>query len=320
MINYISFIFLCFLVNYLYYKILHKINFNEKKGIGVFLSIVPLFYFLVSYIYNINLNIQVYVFIFIIIVSFIYWIDDIKNLSASFRLLIQFLGGVTLFFIIYYNNDFNNITFYLIFLLLFGLWNIFLTNVINFYDGNDGNVSILMFLQLVFLLFYPFIYQDWNELIVYFILFILIFVFFNFYLKTYYFGDSGCLTFALIFNYLILNEIKYSESFSILLYMIPLILPIIDVLYVLFLRFYKEENLLTRNYHHLYQQIFLKYKGYYYLLPTFIFAILLLFINIIFLNNLYNVFIILVINFIIGTVLYFIIRYNNFFKEKKNIE
>tara|TARA_B100000989_G_scaffold205914_1_gene155990 strand:- start:7679 stop:8623 length:945 start_codon:yes stop_codon:yes gene_type:complete len=255
-----SFIMYFCIFNILYPKIF--LNLSSIKGSGFISSIIIFVYF-----FFLNNNIfgseSIY-FAIIIVLSVIYFYDDVFGLNILSRIIIQFLSGIICAYLFLDISD----QYLIIKLLIFGCWTIFFVNCLNFYDGEDLNFSILIILILVIncLLL---VNDNTFFLTLIVILFFIIFSFFNIYLKEFYFGDSGCFAIACFLNYLLITSMETNFE-NLFVFLAPLFLPILDVIYVIILRLYLKENLTTRNYYHLYQRLAKKYKKYYYLLPTII--------------------------------------------------
>jgi len=306
MVNSIILLFICIFLNVFYYLFLKFKNYDEKKGIGFFITLIPLLYLYLGG--NYFTKDVYYIFFIIFIFSALYLYDDLFNLGVFSRLIIQFLSG---FLIIYFNFFTIELNYQvIIFFIIFGFWNVFLTNVINFNDGNDGNVGFLILSYSLCFLFYNFQNYYYFEINLGIIIFILTFLFFNFYFKNFYFGDAGCLAFTLIYNQLLINEIFLNKNYEYIIFILPLIYLFIDVLSVVIYRIINSENLLSRNYHHLYQKLFIRYKGYYYLLPNIVFPLMIIYFNNLLMKFLIiNYLILILFNFIALLILYFLIRH-----------
>ena len=128
-----------FLNAYLYIYFWRKYVSNNKVPQGYGLLVIY-YLFIFSLILKLDINF-VYTFFLILILSSVYWIDDLKSLSAKLRF---FLQGTSGFFIFIINAYFlsEHFLLILIFASFFGLLNILLTNITNFYDGLDLNLSI----------------------------------------------------------------------------------------------------------------------------------------------------------------------------------
>ncbi len=306
MINFLFFVFSCIIINVLYNFVLNKLKYDEKKGIGFFIIIIPLFFYLTNNIEIININYLIWISIFIF--SFIYLYDDLVGLGVISRVLVQFLSGSFLFYFNYSNSEINILIISSIF--LFGIWNVFLTNAINFNDGNDGNLGFLILSYSLCFLFYNFHDNFYFNLNIALILFFVIFLFFNFYFSKFYFGDAGCLAVTLFLNQMIISEIFINQNYNYFIFLFPLIYVFIDVIYVIMYRLYNLENLFNRNYYHLYQKLYIKYERYYYLIPNILFPFLIVIINYFCLSLLnINLFYLFVLNIISIFILYFLIKF-----------
>ena len=198
-----------------------------------------------------------------------------------------------------------------------GIINIFLTNVINFYDGLDLNVSTLIIIISLTILYKI----DFNPVYAFNWLiisgFVLGFVFFNIRPNNIFFGDSGCYIISFILNLLIIDAIlKY--NIDIIYLVIPLLLPIFDVLYVLIKRLKRKEYLLSRNYYHLYHVVNLRFNNKIYLFPQILNSILIYFLSTMFkINDFYAVFFFVLFSLIITSIFYFAIK-KFIIKDKNN--
>lgn len=259
----ILFIFLFSSLNYLYIKIWKFFSNKVPSGIGIFM-IVPCFFLYFDH------NLHILNVIVILIFSFLYFLDDLFEISFIYRILLQIFAS----FVIYYSFT-TEINFTVIFLNL--LTFLILTNTLNFQDGEDLNIATL--LMIVFSIFYFLSENNYikitSELI---LIFLISFSLFNIKKNFLYFGDSGCYFSAIIIFLFAYNEINNSILIKFLVAAITF--PIIDVLYVLTYRIIKKQSLLTRNYLHLYQVIAQKFKNKFYLLTNLLFSILNILISI----------------------------------------
>ena len=251
------------LVNFLYIKIWKNYSNKVPTGIG-FLLIIPCFFFYLEQ--NLYLSSTTLIIIF----SFIYFLDDLIEINFLFRILLQIFASLVIYFS--FSTELNLIIIFinLVFFLI-------LVNTLNFQDGEDLNIATLLFIIFGIFYFYAesnFI-QKTSEVI---LLFIISFSFFNVKKKFLYFGDSGCYFSAIIIFLFAYNEVNNLILIKFLIAIITF--PIIDVLYVLAYRITKRQNLLSRNYLHLYQVIAQKFKNKFYLLPNLLFSFLNILISI----------------------------------------
>ena len=103
MIKYIIFIIFCIILNISYYLFLENYKYEEKKGVGFFISLIPIFVYLNYDIENIYINSQILICIFLF--SFIYLYDDLVQLGVFSRIFIQFFSGSILLLINLINFD-----------------------------------------------------------------------------------------------------------------------------------------------------------------------------------------------------------------------
>lgn len=258
------------ILNY-FYKTTWKF-YNYKTKIPTGAGVLLIFFFL-YHSYTNNLDIEIFIIIFF--ASMLYWIDDLRSLTASIRFIIQFITGGLIGYMAALNNELLSIYYLLCLIFTGGLINILFTNVINFYDGLDLNLSTLL---IIFSITNIFIFNDNNNLLVQSIIilgFVIGFSVFNSISNNLFFGDSGCFVIASYVTYLILNLIL-SFDIKFVYFLIPFALPLFDVLYVVILRLYLKENLLLRNYHHLYHRTYFSTKNKYYLLNQVLNVIIIL--------------------------------------------
>ena len=177
-----------------------------------------------------------------------------------------------------------------------------LVNALNFQDGEDLNIATL--LLIIFGIFYFYadnsFIQKTSEAI---LLFLISFSFFNRKKNLLYFGDSGCYFLSIIIFLFVYNEIQNLILIKLLISVI--LFPIIDVLYVIAYRVLNKQNLLSRNYLHVYQILAKKGVLKIYLLPNILFSILNIFISFYF--NLEAIFIVSLI--VLNIFLLFVIRF-----------
>lgn len=245
------------LINFSYIYIWRKFLEKVPTGVGVLL-IVPCYFFYFEqqlHLFSISL-----IFIF----SLIYFFDDLRGIHFLWRILLQILSSLIIFFSIPFDGNQIFLIFNLFFIII-------LVNVLNFQDGEDLNISTLLI--MIFSVFY---FYSELELIkktsLVILLFLISFSFFNFKQNSLYFGDSGCYFISIIIALFAYNEFENTTLLKFLFSVI--IFPLIDVFYVIVYRIMNNENLLTRNYLHTYQIIAQKINSKFYLLPNLIFSLL----------------------------------------------
>lgn len=256
------FIFLFLLTNILYIKIWRKFSDNVPTGIGFFLIIPCYFYYLEENLYFANI-------ILIFVFSLLYFLDDLFEISFLWRILLQLFAPILVFFS--FTSEFN---------LLFIFFNIMafliLANTFNFQDGEDLNIAILLI--IIFGVFY---FYSENNFVKYtsqiILLFLVSFSLFNVKKNFLYFGDSGCYFISIIIFLFMYNELDNIILIKLLISVI--VFPVLDVFYVVIYRISKKENLLSRNYLHIYQVIAQKINFKLYLIPNMFCSFLNIFIS-----------------------------------------
>ena len=254
MIFYISF-FSFLLLNFFYIIIWNKNFKGTPNGIGIFL-LIPLIY------YCVNQNILFIILISLVLCSLIYYLDDLIKINYKIRIGLQILAPLIIFYLF---RETMNINYLILIVFLFFV----IINSLNFQDGQDLNIFVILF--LIFLLFYLYsgqkIIENTSMLI---LVYLLSFGVFNKKKSKLFFGDSGCYVATIILFIFCIYE--FTNFFLIKSIVAILLFPLMDVSLVLMYRILMRENLLSRNYYHIYQKLYKKTKYYVYLLPNIFFA------------------------------------------------
>lgn len=271
-------------------------NFKNQipSGVGFFFSLILIF------LSNIYFDQYFSFFLYIFLLGLIYLIDDYYNLNFKIRITLQVSLGFLIF--IYFNQNFNINS---ILLLLFFIFLSFgLTNFLNFHDGADLNVSVLLIAFLITQFFLSDPISEIRLIIISALIFQIVFLYYN-NKKLIYFGDSGCYVFTGIIIFLIFENFYLNKIFF---FLICFSFQLLDTLVFLFIRLKNKENLLTRGYYHLYQNLNNNYGPIYYLIPGLFNIILLLIVFFLYNKFDFNFFDIFII-FIITSINYSFIRF-----------
>ena len=259
---YLSSVVIFYFFNFIYIKIWKKILKKTPTGVGFFF-IIPLIYFLFEF------DLKLFYSISLILFSLIYFFDDLIGLNFLWRILIQILTSV----IIYFSFSFE--LFFIHFFLIVTLFFI-LMNSLNFQDGKDLNITIL--LLMIFFAFYFFslnlVIKNISELI---LIYLLVFSIFNGKKNNLYFGDAGCFISSILIFLFIVTDIENLVLIKVILSII--FFPIVEIFLVNLYRIYKKENLLDRNYYYIYQVLAKKIKYKLYFLPNLFSALVNYFIS-----------------------------------------
>ena len=276
--------------NFIYIKIWKIISKKTPTGVGFFL-VIPLIYFLFEF------DLKLFCSISLILFSFIYFFDDLIGLNFLWRILIQIITSV----IIYFSFSFE--LFFIQFFLIVPLFFI-LMNSLNFQDGKDLNVTIL--LLMIFFAFYFFssnlVIKNISELI---LIYLLIFSIFNGKKNNLYFGDAGCFISSILIFLFIITDIENLLLIKVILSIT--LFPIVEIFLVNLYRIYKKENLLARNYYYIYQILAKKIKYKLYLLPNLFLALVNYFISSQLSINMKLILFLIFINLSLGVILRLVI-------------
>lgn len=203
----------------------------------------------------------------------VYWLDDLGGLAVRLRFAIQFGVGAAISWLVLQPVYGGSAATIVGLALAGGLVNIVLTNVVNFYDGADLNLATFVLLSAVCVLVF-----GRSDLVlvltaVMVVAFVIPFALVNRKARTLYLGDSGSFAFACLMTVAATRYIAADGGISPLI-AAPLALPMVDVAFVFLLRLAKREDLLSRNYHHLYQRLQIERDGFGYLIPQIACAVI----------------------------------------------
>ena len=268
----VSFItnFVCIKFNKLIYnpKENHKEKFKKKiivsGGLIIFIYINTIYFF-----FQKSPDFELF-YLLTFFIFFIGLFSDLKNLSASLRLLL--ISILSIFFIWITNNYILDFQFELINDLLDSnillaiifttICFIILVNGYNFIDGVHG-LTILHTIVTLFLLFYFYYFILNQKIYVLNLLYLIPILVVNYYLnikEKIFLGDSGSYYLASIIGLIIIEQSTkeiYSHPY---VYACILIYPAFEVFFSIFRKFYIKKNPLNPDRKHLHHLL----KNYYY--------------------------------------------------------
>jgi UDP-N-acetylmuramyl pentapeptide phosphotransferase/UDP-N-acetylglucosamine-1-phosphate transferase len=196
----------------------------------------------------------------------IYWLDDYRGIGFRIRLAIQFAAGAGIGAILLWPALLPSPLWLAAGIAASAIVNIVLTNAINFFDGADLNSSTMTVLMAALVLVLgPVAFGD-TALAV--IAFVVPFMIWNSVSERLWFGDSGCFVVACLAMGITVESILARREMN-LLPLVPVAWAVFDAFVVFLIRVSNKEDLLSRNYHHLYQKMQVRFGGWYYLLPQF---------------------------------------------------
>jgi UDP-N-acetylmuramyl pentapeptide phosphotransferase/UDP-N-acetylglucosamine-1-phosphate transferase len=204
-------------------------------------------------------------YVLVAIVAVVYWCDDVFGLARRFRVLIQFASGSALCYLLLAGIKLD-VASLIGCCAAAGFLNVTLTNVVNFSDGADLNVSTVMLLSVgtILLIGPDAAFMRPSAIII--LAFVLPFALLNGRPRTIYFGDAGCFVFASFMTIMAVTYFRNGPNAAAFA-AIPLALPVYDACFVVAWRIRHKEDVLSRNYLHLYQKLQIKYRNFLYLVP-----------------------------------------------------
>lgn len=205
----------------------------------------------------------------------LYWLDDLRELSARLRMAVSFGTGVVICGLQLAGPEHLPIWVTLGACVAAGGLNVVLTNIVNFYDGADLNLATLIALTAGGILLLAGGSPVMTASAIACLAFIAPFAVMNSRPKTIYLGDSGSFAFASLLTMMAVIYFQGGDALPPTV-AIPLALPALDTFYVFCVRMIEKHDLLTRNYLHLYQKLNRHRPGFLYLAPQILNAVLVL--------------------------------------------
>jgi UDP-N-acetylmuramyl pentapeptide phosphotransferase/UDP-N-acetylglucosamine-1-phosphate transferase len=194
----------------------------------------------------------------------IYWVDDYSGIGFRIRFALQFLAGAAIGAILLWQPLGRHPLLLASGMLAAALVNIVLTNAINFFDGADLNSSTMTVLMAILVIVIgPLLFSNAALVIV---AFVVPFMIWNSVPERLWFGDSGCFVVACLATAVTVQSVLAGREMN-LLPLVPVAWAVFDAFVVFLIRVGNKEDLLSRNYHHLYQKMQARFGGWYYLLP-----------------------------------------------------
>lgn len=246
---------------------IHHRPISRLGGVAIFLSFIIvlfMYYFLLKNKFKFNLNFNLWLFSCAMFLSFLIgFIDDIINIRARYKLILQIITGFLVYlsglkFTMFKFLDVFNVKFGVFSSIITILWVISFMNAINLIDGLDGLASGIVLIATIFILIISLIQKVYIVTIISSILIGSIFGFyiFNFPPAKIFMGDGGAYFLGFMYSTITLMGIKKSSVTT--MFVIPLILlliPIIDVLQVIFKRIKVNQNVFTADKNHIHHKL-----------------------------------------------------------------
>jgi UDP-N-acetylmuramyl pentapeptide phosphotransferase/UDP-N-acetylglucosamine-1-phosphate transferase len=197
----------------------------------------------------------------------LYWMDDVRELSARTRVMISLIAGGGIGAACFANS--TSAPLCLAGAVAAGIACVVATNIVNFYDGADLNLATFIGLTASLILSFGAGYRGWEPAALSMLAFLLPFAVMNSRPDTIYLGDSGSFAFA---GLLVAMGATFVANIGSVPpeAALPAALPTVDVFFVFIIRVRERHDLLSRNYLHLYQRLNRTYAGFGYLAPQFV--------------------------------------------------
>lgn len=238
---------LCYFKVAIHFKIADKPNKRSShdkaviRGGGIILAISSIIWF---FVYGLQYP---YFIIGLIIVALLSFLDDLKSLPISIRLIAHILAT---FLMIIELGMYSNNT--LVIMILIFMLSIFIINSYNFMDGINGimcGYSLTVLIPLIYIN-HNLKFIDYN-LIIICLLANIVFGFFNFRKHSKCFaGDVGSISMGFIIAFILSKLILNTKDFS---YIILFIIYGIDTILTIGHRILLHENITTTHRKHIYQ-------------------------------------------------------------------
>ncbi|MCX7543929.1 MraY family glycosyltransferase [Marinicella gelatinilytica] len=173
-------------------------------------------------------------------------VDDVKQLSARFRFLVQVVVTVTSLWLLGFE-----LSLWWLFLCVAMLWWL---NLFNFMDGANGLVAMHAIVTLLWLLLMHALTADYILLIAMTVVALLVYLYFNVVKKALFMGDSGSLPLAFVIALTSLIALKTDTLTALQIAVMHAVL-ITDGTLTLAVRAYRRERLTEAHRSHLYQRL-----------------------------------------------------------------
>lgn len=247
----IGWLFFFFFVELFYFKIAHRYQIIDKpnnrsshnyvtiRGGGIIFAIaacIGLFIFTQEY----------YLASGLLIISFISFLDDVKNITSLLRLVIQ---SVAVFLLLYgFYEEIGLLLILLSFVIVTGI-----INAYNFMDGINGITAMYTVTVLGSLFWVNYHYLTQELYMLYYLLFLslLVFSFFNIRkIARCFAGDVGSVSIAFILCYLLMQLMIETQWIWWILF---LGIYGVDTVFTIICRIFRKESLLQAHRSHFYQ-------------------------------------------------------------------
>ncbi len=178
-------------------------------------------------------------------------VDDVKNLSARFRFLVQLVVVISTLVLLDYS-----LSFWTLFIGLAFLWWL---NLFNFMDGANGLVALHAIMTLLTMLWLAVLPNNIQLVVALLVAALVVYLYFNVILKRLFMGDSGSLPLAFMVALIALVALK-AEQLSLWQIAVIHAVFITDATLTLAVRLSRQERISEAHRSHLYQRLIAQNK------------------------------------------------------------
>ncbi len=239
----------------------HEGDIPRLGGLGIFLACFPLtFYYLVNYDSGFNKTLFLGGMSLAFLLGFV---DDLMPIRARYKLLMQIASACLVAASGLLFQDFKMYTFFYIEFGYFAypitvFWIVAFMNAVNLIDGMDGLSTGIVLIANLFIVIISAMTQNYHVLMLSLVLECSIagFYVFNFPPAKIFLGDGGAYFIGFMYSVLPLMGIKKSAALTVFLIpMILMLVPITDVIQVMFKRLRNGQNIFHPDKQHLHHRL-----------------------------------------------------------------
>lgn len=240
---------------------IHKGEIARFGGLAMFLGFIGPFVYIIA---TSNFKFNIYIYTAALLLIFLTgFVDDIINIPARYKLLLQIISAILVVYSGLYVNDIPffggiQITNYWLCAPFTVFWILVFINAVNLIDGLDGLASGVVFISLVFLYILAISKgaTSTGDLIVALGGGIMGFYIFNYPPAKIFMGDGGAYFLGFMYATISLMGIKKTSALTV--FIIPLILflvPLVDILFVITKRMKMGYHIFTADKNHLHHRL-----------------------------------------------------------------
>ncbi len=192
--------------------------------------------------------------------TFIGFIDDLKPISARYRLFVQILTGMIFYLLIgKHKIDFGIVTidFGIFAPFVYGFFFAGIINSINFIDGLDGLAAGISFFVILVTMYVSYIFKNYTTMLLSSVLLVSVvaFLMFNFHPARIFMGDAGSMFLGTLMGYLSIKAGTRGDAFYIYPFLVVLFIPIVDISWAIIRRLRKRKSIFYPDKEHIHHKL-----------------------------------------------------------------